>query len=57
VTGAYGEWFAAHGCVSVLIRPDFYVFGVAHTPAAVPELIDALAESLRLIPTTVGLPS
>ena len=57
VTGAYSEWFAAHGSVAVLIRPDFYVFGVAHNPAAVPGLVDALAESLRLIPTAVGLSS
>ncbi len=31
LTGAYREWFEKNGAVAVLVRPDFYVYGIAAT--------------------------
>jgi len=38
VDGAYARWFSDMGCRTVLIRPDFYLFGAGEAP----ELVDAL---------------
>lgn len=46
VDGTYAEFFAQHDVRAVLVRPDFYVFGAAHTPAEVPQLIESLREQL-----------
>lgn len=40
-SGELDAWFAAHDAVAVLVRPDFYVFGTARTPADIAHLVDA----------------
>ena len=39
-------WFAAHHAVAVLLRPDFYVYGVAQDAADVARLISELTTSI-----------
>jgi 3-(3-hydroxy-phenyl)propionate hydroxylase len=46
VDGVYGRFFAEHGVRAVLVRPDFYIFGAAHGPSEVPQLLDSLREQL-----------
>lgn len=43
VDGTYADWFDAHACDAVVVRPDWYVYGTA-TGA---ERLDALVGSLR----------
>lgn len=43
VEGTYAAWFAALGCQAIAVRPDFYVFGTAPTPADVQILAGELA--------------
>jgi 3-(3-hydroxy-phenyl)propionate hydroxylase len=47
VNGDYGKWFAAHGVVAVIERPDFYVFGAAETDLDLPFLVNDLLAQLR----------
>jgi 2-polyprenyl-6-methoxyphenol hydroxylase-like FAD-dependent oxidoreductase len=43
VTGRFGPWLAGLGATTVLIRPDFYLFGAGTQPAAlVRDLRDAI---------------
>jgi 2-polyprenyl-6-methoxyphenol hydroxylase-like FAD-dependent oxidoreductase len=42
----YRDWFAAHGCAAALVRPDFYVFGTATSPAEARALLTRLEEAL-----------
>ena len=46
-TGAYGRWFGALERDTVLIRPDFYLFGTASGPGAAAGLVDALRSALE----------
>jgi 2-polyprenyl-6-methoxyphenol hydroxylase-like FAD-dependent oxidoreductase len=46
-TGAYGRWFGALERDTVLIRPDFYLFGTASGPRAAAGLVDALRSALE----------
>ena len=56
VDGRLTAWLADHGVHAVLVRPDFYVFGSAHSANAVPELLDDLRSQLQLTytPATAG---
>lgn len=36
-----------YDAVAVLVRPDFYVFGTAADPAAVPALVEDLRRQIR----------
>jgi 2-polyprenyl-6-methoxyphenol hydroxylase-like FAD-dependent oxidoreductase len=47
-TGAYRAWFEANDCEAVLVRPDFYVYGIAKQAGDVPALVDGLGRVLRL---------
>lgn len=49
VEGTYANWFANAGFQAVLIRPDFYVFGVAQTPADVKSLVAEFASKAALV--------
>ncbi len=42
----YREWFSARGCGVALVRPDFYVFGTAASPAETRALVRRLGDSL-----------
>jgi len=46
VDGAYGRWFAKHGCEAFLARPDFYVFA-AGEHAHIPRFISCLRQALQ----------
>jgi hypothetical protein len=39
INGTYSQWFAAHHCAAVLVRPDFYVFGTAASQEEIPSLV------------------
>jgi 2-polyprenyl-6-methoxyphenol hydroxylase-like FAD-dependent oxidoreductase len=54
--GRLTAWLSGHGAHAVLVRPDFYVFGSAASPAEVPELLDDLRSQLPLsaTPTSSG---
>jgi hypothetical protein len=59
--GTYADWFAEHGVVAALQRPDFHLFGSAATAADVPRLVGALRTTLadpthHLAPTPGGEP-
>jgi flavoprotein hydroxylase len=42
VDGRYAQYFAEHGIHAIIIRPDFYVFGVVEQLERLPELVDEL---------------
>nr|WP_162175037.1 bifunctional 3-(3-hydroxy-phenyl)propionate/3-hydroxycinnamic acid hydroxylase [Paraburkholderia mimosarum] len=48
VDGSYGKWLAELDCVAAFVRPDFYVYGGARTPAEIDGLLDAWRDSLGL---------
>jgi hypothetical protein len=49
LSDAYGSWFDEYGCTAaVLVRPDWYVYGVARSPQGVAELVDGLVSTLRV---------
>jgi 2-polyprenyl-6-methoxyphenol hydroxylase-like FAD-dependent oxidoreductase len=54
VDGRLSDWLSQHDVHAVLVRPDFYVFGSAASPADVPELLDDLRSQLHLTPTPAG---
>ena len=49
--GRLTDWLGRHGAHAVLVRPDFYVFGSAASPAELPSLFDDLRERLALTPS------
>jgi 2-polyprenyl-6-methoxyphenol hydroxylase-like FAD-dependent oxidoreductase len=54
--GRLTAWLSEHNAHAVLVRPDFYVFGGAASPEAVPALLDDLRTQLNItpIPATSG---
>jgi 3-(3-hydroxy-phenyl)propionate hydroxylase len=44
--GVARAWFARHQCVAALVRPDHYVYGVAHALGELDALVDELAAAL-----------
>ena len=52
VSGAYTAWFDAIGAETVLVRPDFYVFGAARGPDAADRLVAALQSFFTLVPVS-----
>lgn len=44
--GAYRRYFAQHGIVAVLTRPDFVVYGVARSAEGLPALVESLRRKL-----------
>jgi flavoprotein hydroxylase len=48
LSGAYREWFEKNGAAAVLVRPDFYVYGIAANANEVPGLGESLVFDLRL---------
>ena len=49
IEGAYGAYLRACAAEVVVVRPDFYVFGVASRLADLPHLIDDLLDQLALV--------
>ena len=52
VEGCYGRWFAEHGVVAVLERPDFAIYGTATTDQEVAGLLTRLRTQLEARPTS-----
>jgi hypothetical protein len=46
VDGAYGKWFADHGVVAALQRPDFVLFGTAVLGSDIPGVLTSLRGAL-----------
>jgi len=44
--GVVTRWFQRHGCSMAIVRPDHYVYGVAHDTAGVLEQLTALRSTL-----------
>jgi 2-polyprenyl-6-methoxyphenol hydroxylase-like FAD-dependent oxidoreductase len=44
----YARWFADLNAESVLVRPDYYIFGVAETLKQLPDLVDSLSSQLPI---------
>ena len=49
--GRLTAWLSEHNAHAVLVRPDFYVFGGAACPEAVPALLDDLRTQLNITST------
>jgi 2-polyprenyl-6-methoxyphenol hydroxylase-like FAD-dependent oxidoreductase len=49
--GRLTAWLSERGAHAVLVRPDFYVFGCAATPHAVPALLDDFRTQLHITST------
>jgi 3-(3-hydroxy-phenyl)propionate hydroxylase len=47
VDGALCEWLVARGGVAILLRPDFYVYGVAGSATTLGSMIEELAAALK----------
>ena len=45
--GTYADWFAANECQAAIVRPDWYVFGVASEAGQLASMLDQLNHSLR----------
>jgi 3-(3-hydroxy-phenyl)propionate hydroxylase len=48
VDGDLGAWLAASGSAAVLLRPDFYVYGVAGSATRLGAMIEELAAALKI---------
>jgi flavoprotein hydroxylase len=46
VDGTYAAWFAEHGCIAILQRPDFHLYGSAATREDVTRLLVSLRDAL-----------
>nr|AXL06524.1 3-(3-hydroxyphenyl)propionate hydroxylase [uncultured bacterium] len=47
VDGVYGPYLARFGATSLLVRPDYHVFGAASGPGGTEALVDDLRDQLR----------
>jgi 2-polyprenyl-6-methoxyphenol hydroxylase-like FAD-dependent oxidoreductase len=47
VDGTYADWFAAHGVVAALQRPDFVLYGAARTGPEIGTLLEALRAAVE----------
>ncbi|WP_063043406.1 bifunctional 3-(3-hydroxy-phenyl)propionate/3-hydroxycinnamic acid hydroxylase MhpA [Nocardia pseudovaccinii] len=47
-TGEWSRWFQANSIAAVLIRPDHYVYGTAHTVDGTAELVAGYTAGLRI---------
>jgi 2-polyprenyl-6-methoxyphenol hydroxylase-like FAD-dependent oxidoreductase len=47
VDGAYQRWFDGHRCASVIVRPDWYVYGSAVSPDSLRNLLRSCLSDLR----------
>jgi 3-(3-hydroxy-phenyl)propionate hydroxylase len=45
--GVVADWFIRNTCSAAIVRPDHYVYGVAHDPAALDRLEKEVAKKLR----------
>lgn len=49
IGGAYERFFRRHGIHTMLMRPDFTIFGIASLPKEVSLLVDDLRDQLKMI--------
>jgi 3-(3-hydroxy-phenyl)propionate hydroxylase len=45
--GVVTRWFDQHASVAAIVRPDHYVYGVAHEEAALADMLSELARRLQ----------
>ena len=45
--GVYGRWFASTGAVAAIVRPDSYVYGLAHDPDELADLLRSVSAALH----------
>jgi 3-(3-hydroxy-phenyl)propionate hydroxylase len=50
--GVLADWFARHGVVAALVRPDNYVYGVAASAGDMGALLDEAAAAMGFLETT-----
>jgi 2-polyprenyl-6-methoxyphenol hydroxylase-like FAD-dependent oxidoreductase len=50
VDGTYHAWFAAHSCSIAVVRPDWYLYGMAGDGRELTALLERLAQSLKAQP-------
>lgn len=48
--GVYTSWFADHQCLAVIVRPDFYVYGLARSERELAALLRGLAARITTAP-------
>ena len=46
--GTYAKWFAATGCIAAIVRPDSYIYGLAHDPQELAALTKELLTQLSV---------
>lgn len=49
--GAYTRYFLANGAIAAVVRPDSYVYGLAHTPQQLTDLIEEVLLAVGAIET------
>ncbi|MGU3432574.1 bifunctional 3-(3-hydroxy-phenyl)propionate/3-hydroxycinnamic acid hydroxylase [Actinomycetes bacterium M1A6_2h] len=54
ISGAYRRWFDALGATGVLVRPDFYVYGVAHDDYSADALVAGFVTHLGTATAATG---
>ena len=47
VDGTYAAWFAGHPCRAAVVRPDWYLYGMAADGTALASLLDRLQAGLH----------
>ena len=50
--GFYAAWAADHNLVAAIVRPDYYVFGIARDASAISGLVRRLGEGMMLLSPT-----
>jgi 2-polyprenyl-6-methoxyphenol hydroxylase-like FAD-dependent oxidoreductase len=50
LSGSYHKWFSKHEAAAVLVRPDYYLFGIVKKRANIDTMIKAAIDHIRISP-------